>query len=248
MTTTEAWSWRSPTTGAAPGTNAVAAVAMAWRACGNESCCSVVSCPRARGPGEATGWWRGCRPRPGRGEHPGRDRRRSRAGARGLPGADRGGARPGGGRRGRRRSRGHRAGPDGAARRGPDGHPDARDRRGGRDQPDHQPPDRRTAGPGSHLDHIRPRRVRIRGAARRGQRLPAQGHAARRTARRHPDRRGGRRPAGPQRHPQADPRVRPPGTRLSPAGPRRAHRAASRTCWPWWREGCPTPRSRPSCS
>jgi DNA-binding NarL/FixJ family response regulator len=61
-------------------------------------------------------------------------------------------------------------------------------------------------------------------ALRWGQRLPAQGHPARPTARRHPDRRGGRRPAGPQRHPQADPRVRPPGTCVSLSGPRRAHR------------------------
>src|ERR1039458_7446843 len=91
MTTTKAWSWRLPTTGAATGTNGVTAVAMAWRACGNESRCSAVSRPRVRAPEEATGWWRGCRPRPGHSEHPGRDRRRPRAGARGLPGVDRGG-------------------------------------------------------------------------------------------------------------------------------------------------------------
>ena len=28
----------------------------------------------------------------------------------------------------------------------------------------------------------------------------------------------------------------------------RIQAAGSRTCWPWWRGGCPTPRSRPSCS
>lgn len=28
----------------------------------------------------------------------------------------------------------------------------------------------------------------------------------------------------------------------------RVQAAGSRTCWPWWRGGCPTPRSRPSCS
>ena len=42
---------------------------------------------------------------------------------------------------------------------------------------------------GAHPDHLRPGRVRLRRAARRGQRLPAQGHPARRPAGRDPGRR-----------------------------------------------------------
>ena len=52
------------------------------------------------------------------------------------------------------------------ARRGPDGHPDAAGGRAGGD-----PPDRRRPGAGRrphrHPDHVRPRRVRVRGAAGR---------------------------------------------------------------------------------
>ena len=46
-----------------------------------------------------------------------------------------------------------------------------------------------------HPDHVRPRRVRLRGAARRRERLPAQGHRPRRAARGDPRRRGRRRAA-----------------------------------------------------
>ena len=45
------------------------------------------------------------------------------------------------------------------------------------------------------VDDVRPRRVRLRGAARRRERLPAQGHAARAARRRDPRRRAGRRAA-----------------------------------------------------
>ena len=58
-------------------------------------------------------------------------------------------------------------------------------------------------------DHLRPGRVRLRGATGRRQRLPAQGHAAGRPAHRHPGGRGGRGPAGAERDPPPDRRVRP---------------------------------------
>ena len=46
--------------------------------------------------------------------------------------------------------------------------------------------------PGPHPHHVRPRRVRLRGAAGRGERVPGQGHRAGRAAARRP---GGRRRA-----------------------------------------------------
>ena len=67
--------------------------------------------------------------------------------------------------------------PGAAARRGADGHPHARHGRPGGDQ-GHR---RRRApgrGPDRHPHHLRPRRVRVRGPARRGQRLPGQEHRA----------------------------------------------------------------------
>ena len=55
---------------------------------------------------------------------------------------------------------------------------------------------------------LRPRRVRLRGAARRRQRLPGQGRSPRRARRRRPDRRRRRGPARAHRHPSAHRGVR----------------------------------------
>jgi len=75
-------------------------------------------------------------------------------------------------------------------------------------------------------DHLRRRRVRLRRAARRGQRLPRQGHGAGGDSRRDQDRRRRRRPDLPRRHPAPDRRVRPAArTRHRTARDQRHHRA-----------------------
>src|SRR5919197_1515595 len=106
------------------------------------------------------------------------------AGPGGLPRAAR---RPAGRRcrrRGQRRRRGGAPVAQPGARRGAHGHPNAGDRRAGG-----HPRHRRRRAPGlpadRHPHHLRPGRVRVRGAAGRRQRVPGQGHRAGR-----PDRRG----------------------------------------------------------
>ena len=64
-----------------------------------------------------------------------------------------------------------------AARRGADGHPDARAGRPG-GHPARSPPTSTRRRQGHHPDHVRPGRLRLRRAARRRQRLPGQGHRA----------------------------------------------------------------------
>ena len=66
-------------------------------------------------------------------------------------------------------------------------------------------------------DHVRPRRVRLRRAARRGERLPAQGRHRRAALRRGPGGRGRRRAARAGRHPPAHRRVRPAAAAATPA-------------------------------
>src|SRR6266511_3602250 len=106
-------------------------------------------------------------------------RRRPGAGARRLrhdPG------RPAG-HHGDRRGRGRGGVDPGCAgdqpRSGADGHPDAERRRHRGDHGDLP----RHPGEGPGADHVRPRRVRLRRVARGGERVPAQGHAPRRTGR-----------------------------------------------------------------
>ena len=87
---------------------------------------------------------------------------------------------------------------------------------------------------------VRPRRVRVRGAARRRERLPAQGHAARRPARRGARRRRRRRAARAEGHPPAHRAVRAATRRRrrrrrTPASTRSP--TASARCWP------PSPRA-----
>ena len=78
----------------------------------------------------------------------------------------------------------------------------------------HRPDLRRLRHPGARADHLRPRRVRLRRAAGRRERLPAQGHAPRRPGQRRAG--GGRRrgAAGADRDPAADRRR---GARAPPA-------------------------------
>ena len=91
------------------------------------------------------------------------------------------------------------------ARRRPHGHPDAGHQRH-RGNPPHHPTTART---GADPHHLRPRRVRLRGAARGRHRLPAQGHAARTARRGGTDRAPGRRAACPLGHPSAHRGVHP---------------------------------------
>ena len=177
-------------------------------ACASGSRCSAGSSPPGPGLTAASGCGpvsrsRRCQVDPRRGG------RRPGAGARRLPGARRLRAGPRGRRRGQRRHRGGRAGQEGAARRHPDGHPDAAPGRARGD-----PGDLRRRGDrgrqGAHPDHLRPGRVRLRRAAGGRQRVPAQGHPARRPAGRDPGRGGRRRAARAERDPPAHQRVRPP--------------------------------------
>ena len=85
------------------------------------------------------------------------------------------------------------------ARRRADGHPHARRRRPRGDAQDRRRP-RAERRQGAHADHLRGRRVRVRGAARRRFRLPAQGRGAGRAAARRARGGGGRVAALAQRH------------------------------------------------
>ena len=112
------------------------------------------------------------------------------------------------------------------ARRRPDGraHAGARRHRG---DAGHHHVGGRERDPGPHPDDVRPRRVRLQRAARRRQRLPAQGRAAGRAGRRHPDGRPRRR------------RRLPPG---DPAAARGVRRQAAR---PLLQRECALPRGPP---
>ena len=100
------------------------------------------------------------------------------------------------------------------------------------------------------LTTLRRRRVPLRRDARRGVRLPAQGRAPRAARRRraHGGRR--RRAAAPGPDPPAGRAVRPGAAAGGPppAVAGRADRAGDRGAAHWSAAGCPTPRSRPSCS
>ena len=115
--------------------------------------------------------------------------------------------RPRRGRRGRQRRRGRRRRPVRPARRAADGRADARTQRHRGDQADHLL-GRVRRGPRHHPHHLRPRRLRVRRAARGCQRLPAQGHAPGRPDHRHQGCRGRRGTARAERHPPPDQRVR----------------------------------------
>src|SRR5690606_13334819 len=139
----------------------------------------------ARRPTAAGRWSRGCRwpwRRDARGTNDD-DRaagRRPRAAAQGLPDGAAGRAGPRGGGRGGRRPGRRRAGPRPPTRRRAHGRADARWRRHHRDRADRRgPPGHPRAG----ADDARPRRVRVRRAARRSERLPAQERRARRAGR-----------------------------------------------------------------
>ena len=112
-----------------------------------------------------------------RGRDHGGGGRRPGAGAGRVPGPAGRRAGHAGGRRGRRRRERAGAGPRDASRRRADGHPDARGRRAGGDPADRGRP-RAGEHPGAGADDVRAGRVRVRGAARRCERLPGQGHRA----------------------------------------------------------------------
>ena len=129
---------------------------------------------------------------------------------------------------GRGRRRRGPADPAAAAGRGADGRPDAgpgraaghprRSCRGSRPGP----------AAGAHAHHVRPGRVRVRGAAGRGQRVPAQGRHRRRAGPRGPGGGGGRRAARPVGDPAADRRLRRAGRAQSaPAAAPRSARSPS---------------------
>ena len=155
----------------------------AWRACASGSGSPAASSAPGPAGGEFVVRARGSR---------------SRAARDVGPGGRRPGARPRGLRtilerrdgievlgRGGRRPRGGARGAPAAARRGADGRPDARP---GRDRGRARAG--RLAVPDPDAHHVRPRRVRLRRAARRRERLPAQGRAARPARRGDPRRRG----------------------------------------------------------
>ena len=106
---------------------------------------------------------------------------------------------------------------------------------------------------GADPDHLRPRRLRVRRAARGRQRLPAQGHPARRPGRRDPHHRRRATPSSRRPPPRASsassPPRRSPGRRTAgpPPGYGRPSPAASRTSSPAWPRACPTARSPPAC-
>jgi DNA-binding CsgD family transcriptional regulator len=108
-------------------------------------------------------------------DDPGADRRRPGDGAGGPGGAAERQGRHRGGRRGRGRAGGRPQGRRGAAGRGADGRADAGDER----PPGHQADRRwrRASAQGARPDHLRPGRGRLRGVARRRQRVPAEGGA-----------------------------------------------------------------------
>ena len=144
--------------------------------------------PRTRASGCTPGS-RCRRSRRCRDDDPGGGRRRPGAGARRV----RRGAPHAAGPRGRRRSGGRagggRRGTSAPPRRGAHGRPDAAGRRHRRHPRDL--PGSALRDPGAGPDDVRPRRVRPRRAAGRGQRLPAQGRATPDAVRRRADGRGG---------------------------------------------------------
>ncbi|CAA9478461.1 MAG: Two-component transcriptional response regulator, LuxR family, partial [uncultured Solirubrobacteraceae bacterium] len=135
------------------------------------------------------------------------DRRRSGARPRRPAGDARGARGHRGDRGGGRRGRGGRAGRAAAAGRRPDGHPHAPDGRHRGHAPPHGAPGG-AARPDPH--HLRRRRVRLRGDARRRGGLPAQGHLAGPARRRDPHRGGGRGAPRPDGHPAARRALRAP--------------------------------------
>ena len=138
---------------------------------------------------------------------PGAARRRPGAGPRRLRHDPGPAGRPRGGRLRRGRGRRRLGRPLARAGRGADGRADAGD---GRHRGD--PADRRRvagAAPGAGAHHLRPRRVRLRGAPGRGQRVPPQGHAARQPHRGGPGGGGRRRAPLAGGHPTAGRAVRP---------------------------------------
>ena len=171
---------------------------------------SAARCGPAPPRAAASSWRPTCR----RNRRP-HDRHRRGGRPRGRAGRVRGAARhPAGLRRARHRVRRRGGGgrlPRAAARRGPDGRADAGHRRHRGDQAAHG---RRGPAPGADPDHLRPGRVRVRRAAGRRQRVPAQGRHRGAALRRGPGRRGRRRAARPGGNPPPDQRVRadpPPG-------------------------------------
>ena len=96
----------------------------------------------------------------------------------------------------------------------------------------------------AHPDHLRPGRVRLRRAARRRQRLPAQGRHRRAALRRGAGRRRRRRAARPDRHPPPDRRVRPAAPQADAARRPRSPRSprARPRCSGWSPRACPTRR------
>ena len=136
-------------------------------------------------------------------------------GARRVPAAARRRAGPGGRGRGEQRPGGGGAGGALPPRRDPDGHPDARARRPRGDAAD---PGGRLGGAGPGADHLQPRRVRLRGAAGRRQRVRAQGRPARAADRRGPDHRRGRGAALLRRHPARDRALHAPAPAASARG------------------------------
>ena len=110
-----------------------------------------------------------------------------RPAARRLPRDPRRRARHQGGRGGGRRARGRRRGHAPPAGRRADGHPHARAGRSAGRRAD--PGRARARDRRADAHDVRPSRVRLRGAADRRERLPAEGHARRPAARRRPRRR-----------------------------------------------------------
>ena len=144
-----------------------------WRRCCRCRSRSVRSFPA--GP---RGGWRERRDRSR--DDSGHGRGRPGHGAGGLLGAAGGAARlPGRGLRVRRGRGGARGAAPGAGRR-PHGRPHAEPRRHRGHAPDHGVADG-PAAEGADADDVRPRRLRLRGAAGRRERVPAQGRAGRRT-------------------------------------------------------------------
>ena len=83
-------------------------------------------------------------------------------------------------------------------------------------------------GPGAGAHHVRPRRLRLRGAARRGERLRAQGRAARAAHQCCAHDRGGRGAALPDGDPPGHPALRDRTTPGPAAGRRRADPTGAR--------------------
>ena len=141
---------------------------------------SAASSAPDRGPTAASASARDCRWEAG--HDPGAARRRPGARPRRLSRVVGRAAGDRGGRRGRRRRASRAPGDRADARRRADGHPDADPRRPGGDTDDH-----RGSGadgdPGGDPDHVRARRVRVRGDPFRRVRVPGQGHRARRSDR-----------------------------------------------------------------